>query len=461
MPIFRKIRKMKKPFFIILFLVFAEVLLAVPETPFIVPTGFQKDVDFWGKVYREWDTHQVVFYDGTSKAVYDVLDLPVVPKELSAQKYRKEVQKHQAAVLDELKRLNGEEVKEQPGALAKKIEDVVKKNTLPKEDLVGRLKVQSGLRTQFQEGLRISGRYVDDMKAVLKAYQLPEELYAIVFVESLFAMNATSHAGASGPWGIMKNTGLELGIHINNFTDERVDPVVSTWAAARYLKKSFEGLQSWPLAITSYNYGYPGMMRAKKNLNTTDLSIIKEQHDGGYFGYASKNYYTEFLAALDCIKNQNHYFPEIKKEVKWQYDLVQLKRPANALDLVSFKVITKDNLSNLNPSLSKLTINGKEVIPSDYSLRVPKGKADNFYAQIKKVPESNRKKAENFISSKYKVRGKETIYTIAKKHGISATALSAGLKKEPSALVKGTINIRSRAHLFSQLAEIHKGSGIR
>lgn len=429
---------------------------------FVVPKDFQKDVDFWSKVYREWDIHQVVFYDSKSKVVYDVLDLPLVPKELSSAKYSKQVKSHRQEIEAILEKIKNRESFKPDNVLANKLKDVIKKNNLSLDvDLTTQLKQQSGLRTQFEDGLKISGRYIDDMKSVLRAYQLPEDLVAIVFVESLFTLSAVSHAGASGPWGIVKETGLRLGIQVNRFTDERIDPIFATWAAARYLRQAYEGLKSWPLAITSYNYGYAGMMRASKNLNTDDLAIIHELHDSPIYGYASKSYYPEFLAARDCLKNQDKYFPNAKKkEQRWQYELVQIKHPASAVDLIGYKVLSQENLSNFNPSLSKLTINGKEVIPADYSLRVPKGEAKKFYSLLKKVPDEKRKKAADMVSSTYKVRGKETIFSIAKKHGISADYLAEALKKPLNYQLKGSIKIRSQAHLYSQLSDVHKESGL-
>ena len=175
-------------------------------------------------------------------------------------------------------------------------------------DLAKRLRSQSGLRSQFAMGLKNSGRFVDEMKSILRAQGLPEELIALVFVESMF-FPVISSAGAGGQWEIMHETALRLGIFVNKFTDERMDPIISTLAAAQFLKRAKEGLGKWPLAITAYNYGYAGMLRAVNNFGTQNIEIIKK-HESPIFGYACKNYYTEFLAALDVYNNREKYFPE-------------------------------------------------------------------------------------------------------------------------------------------------------
>lgn len=259
---------------------------------FVISDRLKPDVDFWRKVYSEWDTHQVVFYDSSTKFVYDVLNLPKVENELSSQKFRKIVEEHNKNIVKILDAAGSKEVKNL-SPLAMRVMAVVKQHGLSSEpDLSLRMRRQNGLRSQFEFGLATSGRYADDMKAILRSQKLPEDLLAMVFVESLFHLSSVSHAGATGPWGFLKETAKASGIHVNRFTDERLDPVISTWAAARYINKAKAGLSEWPLIITSYNYGYSGMMRAVNNLGTRDFDVIVDNHESPIFGYASKSYYT-------------------------------------------------------------------------------------------------------------------------------------------------------------------------
>ncbi|HXW52558.1 MAG TPA: transglycosylase SLT domain-containing protein, partial [Myxococcota bacterium] len=319
-----------------------------------------------------------------------------------------------------------------------------------------RLRNQNGLRGQFEYGLRVSGRYADDMKAVLRSQGLPDDLLAMVFVESLFYMSATSHAGASGPWGFVKETALNSGINVNKFADERLDPVMSTWAAARYINKAKAGLSEWPLIITSYNYGYAGTKRAVTNLGTTDFSVILDNHDSPLLGYASKNYYAEFLAARDIMLNQKKHFPELEKELAWKYRTVEVLRPVAATDLFQFEAISKDTFIKLNPSLTKYTVAGHEVIPPNYVLRVPHGKSGYFYQQIKKIPQQKRNAASYKISSKYVAKGRESLSWIAKLFGVSSSFLSEKMGKPIEYRPKGPVLIRSQSHLFAPLLEINQ-----
>jgi membrane-bound lytic murein transglycosylase D len=422
-------------------------LLIQPSThSFHRPLSLEKQISFWTKIYSYYDSHQVVFYDYQDpRVIYFVLNLPKKAGEISAPYYKNLVKKK----YQEIERILDNKIFSED---SKRIDQILKRYKIEKNnELKKRIKTQSGLRSQFALGLKNSGRYIADMKKVLKAHELPEELIALVFVESLYFLNATSHAGASGLWGIMKETALRTGIYVNNFTDERLDPILSTWAAAQFLKKAKEGLGEWPLAITAYNYGYPGMLRAVSNLQTNNIEEIIARHESPIFGYASKNYYAEFIAALDVYNQREYLFPEIKSETPWRYEIVKVTNPLEVGDLISAQAISKEELIKLNPSISKRTLSNKEVIPPSYFLRVPYGATKDFYAKLKRISPAKRKAAETKISTKYKSNGREKLSIIAKKHGISLDFLSKKLSVSATYCPKGTINIRSQAYLFSSL----------
>jgi len=84
-----------------------------------------------------------------------------------------------------------------------------------------------------------SSRYVYIMKEIFRQNQLPERLIYLAMIESGFDSNAKSKAGALGYWQFMKRTGRQYGLKIDGYVDERRDPILSTEAAARYLKKLY------------------------------------------------------------------------------------------------------------------------------------------------------------------------------------------------------------------------------
>lgn len=421
------------------------------------PPSLQTQVNFWTKIYSFYDSNQVIFHDQQDPSlIYAVLDLPRVLQQLSAPKFRSEVQKRQQEIQSVLEHITLGKKPEHLLSDWERIHGLLSsKNMLKTPDLAKRLRGQSGLKSQFAMGLKNSGRFIDEMKSILRAQGLPEDLIALVFVESMF-FPVISSAGAGGQWGIMQETAMRLGIFVNKFTDERMDPIISTLAAAQYLKKAKEGLGNWPLAITSYNYGYAGMLRAVSNLGTKNIEEIIKKHESPIFGYACKNYYTEFLAALDVYNQRERYFPEIKPEAPWRYEIVQVLKPVNITDLISARAFDKDEFARLNPGLSRRTLDGHEVIPSNFALRVPHGKSKHFYSKLKEIPKAKRAQAEEKISFKYRSNGKESLSAIARKHGLNEDFLLKKFKASADYQPKGMLNIRSQAHLFSELDAITK-----
>jgi membrane-bound lytic murein transglycosylase D len=422
---------------------------------FHTPDSLKVQVNFWEKIYSYYDSNQVIYYnDQDPDIIYYVLDLPKVANELSAPRFKADVQ----AKLKEIREiLSGSKSDALASEMGRKINELLKKHKLvPSETLASQLRCQSGLRSQFALGLKASGRYSDEMKRLFAAQDLPTDLVSLVFVESLFYMPAESFAGAKGPWGLMKETAIRSGIYVNRRVDERVDPLLASVAAANYLKKAKEGLGDWAAAITAYNYGYSGMLRAKANLGTADIEAIIAKHQSPIFGYAAKNYYAEFLAALRIYNNHEKYFPEVKKDLPWTYDVVEILRPILVRDLYAVGAVSPSDLKAYNPGLILSANPAHDVIPANFSMRVPKGKADHFYAMLRKVPQNSRSEAANKVIFTYDARGKEPITLIAQKNGFNPLSLAQRIKQTVSYKPKGRINVRPSDLVFSKLADVAK-----
>ena len=118
-------------------------------------------------------------------------------------------------------------------------------------------------------------------------------------VESSFNPRAFSKAGAAGLWQFTRGTGSDY-LAVNALIDERYDPYAATDAAARLLKDNYKALGSWPLALTAYNYGRAGMLRAVRNHGSYEG--IFTSYEGGSFKFAARNFYSEFIAAARVAK---------------------------------------------------------------------------------------------------------------------------------------------------------------
>jgi hypothetical protein len=98
---------------------------------------------------------------------------------------------------------------------------------------------------------------------------------------------------------------------VNRKVDERLDPVKATRSAARLLRDNYNALGNWPLAITAYNHGRGGMLRAQGETGSSEITKVIDEYKGPLFGYASMNFYSEFLAAVDVYNSYDQYFGQL------------------------------------------------------------------------------------------------------------------------------------------------------
>jgi membrane-bound lytic murein transglycosylase D len=155
-----------------------------------------------------------------------------------------------------------------------------------------------------------SWTYLPEIERIFAAAGLPRELTLLPHIESSFHNRAYSHAGAAGLWQFTRGTGQRF-LRIDHRVDERLNVRLATMAAAKLLREHYEDLGTWPLAITAYNHGPNGMRQAVDTVGSTDFGTIVERYRGPLFGFASKNFYAEFLAAVEVARNYWKYFPEL------------------------------------------------------------------------------------------------------------------------------------------------------
>lgn len=274
-----------------------------------------------------------------------------------------------------------------------------------------RIRIQVGQSDRFREGIERSGVYQGRINKIFSKAKLPLELTVLPHVESSFQTNAYSSAGAAGIWQFTRGTG-RLFMRVGYDVDERRDPILSTLAASKLLKSNFESLQSWPLAITAYNHGTQGMKRAKRRHGTNIIDVIN-----GYrsrtFGFASKNFYAEFLAALHVVKNTDRYFPGVVLQRPLNLSSITFKDFVHIDSVIKHFNMTRDEVAKFNPALRRPVISGQKRIPSNFIFQAPKSKfikKNNFYQFIP-------------VSERYKNQTRSKWYTVRRGDTLSGMAL--------------------------------------
>lgn len=259
-------------------------------------------------------------------------------------------------------------------SLYKKFEPIQERNKYLKA--IDRLRAQVGQREYVAKGFVYGGKYFNEMMSIFEQNKVPKELTRLPLVESAFNLNARSKVGASGIWQFMRNTGGKY-LKINRSIDERNDPIAATRAAARLLRENYEALGSWPLAITAYNHGRYGVARAVRSTGSSALAHIIKHHKSPSFGFASQNFFAEFLAILEVERDYKKFFGKMLVDPPLEYEKVVLLKSASISEVSRLCQVSSRELSEYNPALTDWVTTGKGRIPQNFFLKIPVGTKEN------------------------------------------------------------------------------------
>ena len=320
---------------------------------FETPPALQSQVDFWIKIYTHYTTRQGVFHiAGDTEHILGEIDLTDV---FLNQKWSPIRREKEAERIVERKRKRI--------AAENKIKDVKT------------VRLQMGLKDRMEKAVFESGRYIPMMEEIFEKQNIPKELVRVVFVESSFNVEARSRVGASGLWQIMPILGKQFK-YIENSYDKRDHPYFATILAAKILKQNYNILKSWPLAVTSYNFGVGSMLKIQKKLKSKDAKeIFASDNLKKHMGFASRNFYATFLAALHVESHANIYFGEPMVVAKnLEVENLHITKKIKIDELVEKHSMTLVEFKKMNPHIKNKLLRLGQVLPKGTLITVPANK---------------------------------------------------------------------------------------
>jgi membrane-bound lytic murein transglycosylase D len=389
-----------------------------PMTPGLVP-----QVDFWKRIYSEVDGDHGLLHDSRDlRVVYEVTSAPRDLSRRGRERRVKARREHFKAIVRRLATGKRSGLSTEEKRVLALFPKGVTNATL--REASRRIRFQRGQADKFREGLIRQGRWEGYMRQVFRDRRLPEALVALPHVESSFNPKARSHVGASGLWQFTRSTG-RLYMRVDHVVDERNDPYLATVAAARLLSSNHQRLETWPLALTAYNHGPAGMARAVRKLGTRDIETIIDKYKSRTFGFASRNFYCEFLAALEVQEQATLHFGELLRDPPARPEIVVMKHFVRASDLAALYGVGTDALREANPALASPVWTGQKYVPKGYPLRVPRDPMRATPEAVLASLDAGKRHAKQLPDRNYRVRRGDSLSRIASRFGVRESELVA------------------------------------
>ncbi len=324
------------------------------------PPELEPAINFWIRVYTEVDTQSGFLHDSQHLGVV-YTSLRLNRREIDARRTRiqKDLRVLASGERDSLTRSQREILALWPSEVTNQTLRTAASN----------VRWQLGQSDRFLGGLQRSGAYRQHINSVIRTKELPMELGVLPHVESSFNPGAFSSASAAGMWQFGRATGQRF-MRIDHIVDERMDPYTATTAAMSLLEYNYSVLGTWPLALTAYNHGAGGIARAVRETGTTDIEKIVANYRGRSFGFASRNFYAQFLAVLEIENNARQYFGEVRYNSTPEFREVETDAFIDTEVFASSIGISLEQLRADNPALRSVVWEGNKRIPAGFVVKV-------------------------------------------------------------------------------------------
>lgn len=328
--------------------------------------------------------------------------------------------------------------------------------SLPYNDIVKNYIIlySEKMGARFENMLGLCSYYMPVFQETLNRYDLPEELKAMAIIESALNPLAVSRAGAKGMWQFMYSTAKMYGLHIDSFVDERLDPIKSADAAARYLKDAYNIFGDWNLAIASYNCGAGNVNRAiRRSGGSRAFWDIWP-----YLPRETRGYVPAFVGALYAMNYyKEHGMRPAAVEIPAHVDTFKINKMLHLKQVTELVGVPLEELKNLNPQYKHDIVPGNE---REYILRIPynytnafidcedslyRHKADIYFnpSAIKKIKDGGD--GERIV---YRVKSGDYLGKIASRYRVSVNQ------------IKRWNNLRSNNIRIGQRLVIYRGGKV-
>jgi membrane-bound lytic murein transglycosylase D len=337
---------------------------------FHIPKYFFNATRFWFGIYTQYSTDHIVIHDRENlKLIYDIMDFTEVTKSaLNRFVKNSMMQKFSQDRVVFIKKLISELSQHPQGSnpANKRLLNLIKLSgfKIPQNskqaknfflELADNVRTQTGQRDMIYQGVLNSIPYLPYMEEQAKYFELPKEMLAIPFLESSFNTKARSKVGASGIWQIMPIIESKI-ISKDKNIEGRGNPFIATIAAFHLLKQNYRILSRWDLSVTAYNSGTKHLLKAIQvlKLRNPTLEYIFQKYNHPHLGFASKNFYAEFLALVHVLAYRNLVYPLDKVE---DPDYLNIRRNSVSIYIAKCPLIPDeiyDQMKKISPELEKI-----------------------------------------------------------------------------------------------------------
>lgn len=269
-------------------------------------------------------------------------------------------------------------------------------------------------------------------------HDMPLEIKYLSIIESGLDPQIRSRVGAMGLWQFMPATGRMYGMNTNNEVDDRMDPELSTEAAAKYLKSLYRMFGDWEVAMAAYNCG-PGNVRKairKSGGKKTFWGIYN------YLPRETRSYVPQVQAMLYILNHleEHNFHPEDPTYVV-EYEKIRFDRALSLDKLAELTNLCIADLKTLNPAIKNQTLPESN---RSMALRIPRSKVTYIKENLAWLNDSLNNAPTILLASNmelksvealaqdirqngttYKVRSGDVLGSIAQRHGVTVTQIKS------------------------------------